>query len=222
MIDLRLLTTDPSCKITKRDRRRTIALPIPWLTRSPGLLSRRALTGISRPQAVALGPALCSRKAGTLASKLEVKYAGSVPRRFALIFKGIFPSYRTIMNADYALGRPNAHKTCRFLERIDYCPALAELRASRHSAQLLARPHRRFRAAVVPQLTTTIGLLRCCSPHIADASRDRGTKRRCCNHDPDSSRQGGFRHGPSPNGSHQSSPAQPQYFATTGPSQWNL
>jgi hypothetical protein len=113
MIDLRLLTTDPSCKITKRDWRRTIALPIPWLTRSPGLLSRRALTGISRPQASALGPALCSRKAGTLASKLDVKYAGSVPRRFALIFKGKFPSYRTIMNADYALGRPNAYKTCR-------------------------------------------------------------------------------------------------------------
>src|SRR4029077_8780149 len=126
MIDLRLRTTDPSCKITKRDRRRTIALPIPWLTRSPGLLSRRALTGISRPQAVALGPALCSRKAGTLASKLEVTYAGSVPRRFALIFKGIFPSYRTIMNADYALGRPHAYKTCS-------CFAV-KLRASRSAS----------------------------------------------------------------------------------------
>src|ERR1700688_3484831 len=114
MIDLRLLITDPSCKTTKRDWRRTIALPIPWLTRSPGLLSRRAPTGISRPQASALGPALCDRKAGTLASKLEVKYAGSVPCRFALIFKGIFPSYRTIMNADYALGRPNAYKMCRY------------------------------------------------------------------------------------------------------------
>jgi hypothetical protein len=45
--------------------------------------------------------------------QLEVKYAESVPRRFSLIFKGIFPSYRTIMNADYALGRPNAYKTCR-------------------------------------------------------------------------------------------------------------
>src|ERR1700686_2384902 len=115
MIDLRLRTTDPSCKITKREWRRTIALPIPRLTRSPGLLSRRALTGISRPQAVGVRPALCSRKAGTLASKLEVTYAGSVPRRFALIFKGIFPSYRTIMNADYALGGPNAYKTCRCL-----------------------------------------------------------------------------------------------------------
>ena len=115
MIDLRLRTTDPSCKITKRDWRRTIALPIPWLTRSPGLLSRRALTGISRPQAVALGPALCSRKAGTLASKLEVTHAGSVPRRSALIFKGIFPSYRTIMNADYALGRPECLQNVQIL-----------------------------------------------------------------------------------------------------------
>jgi hypothetical protein len=47
-------TADPFCK--KRDLRWSTALPIPWLTRSPGPLSRRVPAGISPPQTAALGP----------------------------------------------------------------------------------------------------------------------------------------------------------------------
>ncbi|HTB04986.1 MAG TPA: hypothetical protein VK804_31320 [Bradyrhizobium sp.] len=53
-------------------------------------------------------------------------------------------------------------------------------------AQLLARPHRGFRAAVVAKLIAA-GILCRRRSHIADASRDRGAQRRCSKHDPDSS-----------------------------------
>jgi len=57
----------------------TIVPPIPWLTRSPGLLSRRAPGGISPPPVVALGPVTPFESAGTLATNSAHIEASAMP-----------------------------------------------------------------------------------------------------------------------------------------------
>ena len=70
-----------ACPIPSMQGLKTRKSPIPWLPRSPGLLSRRASGRMSAPPEAALGPDTRARHVGTLAANSAKPLQGLCHRR---------------------------------------------------------------------------------------------------------------------------------------------